>query len=67
MYSIVQSVVVVPQMSNWYRQEGDRIKLKELDLDNMRVMSSVLGQSVALDQYSRYVGYANVPGGDTIA
>ncbi|GMH43741.1 hypothetical protein BSKO_11675 [Bryopsis sp. KO-2023] len=54
----MQSLVILPQMSNWYRQEGDRIIVKVLDTDNMRVISSVLGQSVALDQYSRQIDRA---------
>ncbi|CAD7700232.1 unnamed protein product [Ostreobium quekettii] len=52
------TVVVRPTIQNWYRQEADRLVLKVLDADNMRVISTVLGQSVALDQYSRQVDRA---------
>lgn len=39
------------QAPSWHSPE--HIKLKQLDWNNLRVISAVLGQSVALDFYAR--------------
>jgi hypothetical protein len=39
------------QTPSWHSPE--HIKLKQLDWNNIRVISAVLGQSVALDFYAR--------------
>jgi len=40
-------------MTQWYRQEDNHVVVRVLDTDNIKVISSVLGQSVALDNYSK--------------
>mmetsp|Transcript_11585 Transcript_11585/g.42362 ORF Transcript_11585/g.42362 Transcript_11585/m.42362 type:complete len:471 (-) Transcript_11585:111-1523(-) len=47
--------VVRPSLSAWSALGQDCILLKRLDMNNIRVISSVLGQSVALDHYSTRV------------
>lgn len=45
--------MVRPGLSTWSELNPDHIVLKQLDVNNIRVISSVLGQSVALDNYAR--------------
>lgn len=44
-----------PNMEAWSTHSPEYIRLKRLDWSNMRVIGSVLGQSVALDFYARNV------------
>lgn len=48
-----QSLLIRPKMTQWYRQEDNHVVVRVLDTDNIKVISSVLGQSVALDNYSK--------------
>lgn len=48
-------VLVRPSLSEWSQGGQDRIMLRMLDTDNLRVISSVLGQSIALDHYAKKV------------
>ena len=52
-HGVVHSLLIRPKMSHWSQQEDNHIILKVLDIDNIKVISSVLGQSVALDQYCK--------------
>jgi len=45
------SVVVDARQREWSRLQNDNLRLRCLDLNNIVVISSVLGQSVALDHY----------------
>eukprot|EP00798_Chlamydomonas_sp_ICE-L_P024565 gene24565-10176_t len=47
------SLVLRPGLGPWYVKEPDRVVLRQLDLGNVEVISRVIGQSVALDYYSR--------------
>ena len=49
----VHSLLIRPNMVHWHRQEDNHVVLKVLDVDNIKVISSVLGQSVALDRFSK--------------
>lgn len=45
-------VVVRPEQGPWSKLEPDSIVVQKLDVGNIRVISHVLGQSVALDYYN---------------
>jgi len=47
------AVVVRPSLGTWSELHPDYVVLKTLDTNSIRVISSVLGQSVALDSYAR--------------
>lgn len=49
------AVVLRPTLSGWSEGGQDHIMVKQLDTNNIRVISSILGQSVALDYYARKV------------
>ena len=59
MTSILQltdyAVVEKPSLTTWMKGGLDYIALKSLDTDGIRIISSVLGQSIALDHYIRQV------------
>ena len=59
MTSILQltdyAVVEKPSLITWMKGGLDYIVLKSLDTDGIRIISSVLGQSIALDHYIRQV------------
>jgi hypothetical protein len=46
-------VDVRPALPSWSTLEPDKIVVRALDVGNVRVISHVLGQSVALDHYNR--------------
>jgi hypothetical protein len=48
-------VVEKPSLTTWMKGGLDYIVLKSLDTDGIRIISSVLGQSIALDHYIRQV------------
>lgn len=48
-------VLVRPTLRQWSEGGQDRIMLRMLDTDNIRVISSILGQSIALDHYAKKV------------
>ncbi|THU50059.1 hypothetical protein C4D60_Mb06t16090 [Musa balbisiana] len=56
------AVVVKPNLETWMQGGVDYIALKSLDIDGVRTIGSVLGQSIALDYYIR-----QVDGGQSIA
>eukprot|EP00878_Enallax_costatus_P003261 GHUV01003464.1.p1 GENE.GHUV01003464.1~~GHUV01003464.1.p1 ORF type:complete len:560 (+),score=138.66 GHUV01003464.1:1567-3246(+) len=45
-------LVIDPGLDSWSRLEPDKIVVQTLDAANARVISNVLGQSVALDSYN---------------
>lgn len=45
-------------LSTWMQGGLDYIMLQYLDVDGIRTIGSVLGQSIALDYYGRQVCYA---------
>lgn len=46
----------------WMQGGADFIVLKNLDVDGIRIIGSVLGQSIALDHYIRQVIFrCNIP------
>ena len=49
------AVVEKPFLTTWMKGGLDYIVLKYLDTDGIRIISSVLGQSIALDHYIRQV------------
>ncbi|URE11633.1 hypothetical protein MUK42_24710 [Musa troglodytarum] len=49
------AVVVKPNLETWMQGGVDYIALKSLDIDGVRTVGSVLGQSIALDYYIRQV------------
>ncbi|KAL3681090.1 hypothetical protein R1sor_024046 [Riccia sorocarpa] len=48
-------VLVRPTLPEWSEGGHDRVMLRKLDTDNIRVISSILGQSIALDHYAKKV------------
>ncbi|KAF3777855.1 Sad1-interacting factor 2 [Nymphaea thermarum] len=50
-YAVVQK----PQLETWMQGGLDYIVLKNLDIDGIRIIGSVLGQSIALDYFVRQV------------
>ncbi|BBN14543.1 required for meiotic nuclear division protein 1 [Marchantia polymorpha subsp. ruderalis] len=48
-------VLVRPTLPEWSEGGHDRVMLRKLDIDNIRVISSILGQSIALDHYAKKV------------
>lgn len=46
-------IVVRPNLATWSQAGYDTIFLQKLDLDNIRVVCSILGQSVALEHHLR--------------
>ncbi|CAK9212815.1 unnamed protein product [Sphagnum troendelagicum] len=48
-------VLVRPTLPEWSEGGQDQITLRMLDTDNIRVISSILGQSIALDHYAKRV------------
>eukprot|EP00850_Spirogloea_muscicola_P000305 SM000001S04707 [mRNA] locus=s1:1842391:1845045:+ [translate_table: standard] len=48
-------VVLRPGLAGWSEGGHDHIMLKSLDTNNIRVVSAILGQSVALDHYAKKV------------
>ncbi|KAJ6812150.1 uncharacterized protein M6B38_150100 [Iris pallida] len=49
------AVVEKPLLVTWMQGGADYIVLKNLDMDGIRMIGSVLGQSIALDHYIRQV------------
>ncbi|XP_008778417.1 uncharacterized protein LOC103698205 isoform X3 [Phoenix dactylifera] len=49
------AVVEKPLLDTWMKGGLDYIVLKSLDIDGIRIIGSVLGQSIALDHYIRQV------------
>jgi len=49
------AVVEKPMLMTWMQGGADYIVLKNLDVDGIRIIGSVLGQSIALDHYIRQV------------
>ncbi|GBF93827.1 hypothetical protein Rsub_06826 [Raphidocelis subcapitata] len=49
------TVVVRPGLDDWFALEPDHIVLQMLDLSNVRVIASIMGQSVALEHFDRLV------------
>lgn len=49
-------IVVRPTLATWSQAGYDTIFLQKLDLDNVRVVCSILAQSVALEHHLRKVG-----------
>lgn len=47
-----------PTLSTWMQGGLDYIMLQYLNIDGIRTIGSVLGQSIALDYYVRQVGLA---------
>lgn len=45
-----------PRLSTWMQGGLDYIMLQYLNIDGIRTIGSVLGQSIALDYYVRQVG-----------
>ncbi|XP_020578362.1 uncharacterized protein LOC110023341 [Phalaenopsis equestris] len=45
------AVVEKPQLTSWMHGGADYIALKSLDMDGIRIICNVLGQSIALDHY----------------
>ena len=48
-------VVLRPKLAGWSEGGQDHIMVKQLDMNNIRVISSVLGQSVALEFHAKKV------------
>ncbi|EFJ10093.1 hypothetical protein SELMODRAFT_128756, partial [Selaginella moellendorffii] len=48
-------VVVIPGLDRWSQGGSDKIMVKKLDMDGVRIISLVLGQSIALDHYTRSI------------
>ena len=44
--------MVRPNLKEWSAMEPDKIVVRMLDVGNLRVISSVLSQSVALDYFN---------------
>eukprot|EP00873_Tetraselmis_striata_P038501 jgi/Tetstr1/458765/TSEL_045149.t1 len=49
------AVLVRPDLKSWSELQPDSVVLKRMDTNSIRVISSVLGQSVALDMYASKV------------
>ncbi|KAL0916787.1 hypothetical protein M5K25_014326 [Dendrobium thyrsiflorum] len=49
------AVVEKPQLTSWMHGGADYIALKSLDMDGIRIICNVLGQSIALDHYIEQV------------
>jgi hypothetical protein len=47
------TVAVRDSLGSWCKIEPDVFIVQQLDIGNMRIISQVLGQSVALDHYNR--------------
>ncbi|KAK8953838.1 hypothetical protein KSP39_PZI002380 [Platanthera zijinensis] len=45
------AVVEKPRLTTWMHGGADHIALKSLDMDGIRIICNVLGQSIALDHY----------------
>ncbi|PKA65578.1 hypothetical protein AXF42_Ash005912 [Apostasia shenzhenica] len=45
------AVVEKPQLRTWMQGGADYVSLKSLDMDGIRIIGSVLGQSIALEHY----------------
>ncbi|KAE8788772.1 hypothetical protein D1007_37135 [Hordeum vulgare] len=55
------AVVEKPSLTTWMKGGLDYIVLRSIDTDGIRIISSVLGQSIALDHYIQQVfGDANI-------
>lgn len=48
-----------PTLNTWMQGGLDYIMLQYLNIDGIRTIGSVLGQSIALDYYVRQVGSSN--------
>ncbi|KAH7442772.1 hypothetical protein KP509_02G001100 [Ceratopteris richardii] len=48
-------IIIRPTLEGWCQGGHDKVLLKKLNTDNIRIVSSILGQSVALDHYGRKV------------
>ena len=48
-------IIIRPTLEGWCQGGIDKVLLKKLNTDNIRIVSSILGQSVALDHYGRKV------------
>lgn len=52
------TIAVQPNLSDWSKLENDKVVVQTLDAGNMRVISHVLSQSVALDYFNSRVDAA---------
>lgn len=48
-------IIIRPTLEGWCQGGHDKVLLKKLNTDNIRIVSSILGQSIALDHYGRKV------------
>lgn len=48
-------IIIRPTLEGWCQGGHDKVLLKKLNTDNIRIVGSILGQSVALDHYGRKV------------
>lgn len=49
----VNTVVIRPNMAQWFAKEEDRIIVQSMDVGNVEVIARIIAQSVALDHYHR--------------
>ncbi len=49
-------VAVRESLEEWFALEPDKVVVQQLDMGNVRVISHIIGQSVALDHYNKKVG-----------
>mgnify|MGYP006872766661 CR=1 FL=1 len=50
-------IIIRPTLETWCQGGHDKVLLKKLNTDNIRIVASILGQSVALDHYGRKVSF----------
>lgn len=48
-------IIVRPTLEGWCLGGHDKVLLKKLNTDNIRIVASILGQSIALDHYGKKV------------
>ncbi|KAI5082304.1 hypothetical protein GOP47_0002047 [Adiantum capillus-veneris] len=48
-------IIIRPTLEGWCQGGHDKVLLKKLNTDNIRIVSSILGQSIALDHFGRKV------------
>jgi hypothetical protein len=48
-------IIIRPTLEKWCQGGVDKVLLRKLNTDNIRIVSSILGQSIALDHYGRKV------------
>lgn len=51
------AVVEKPSLETWMQGGPDYIVMKRFDIDGIRIIGSVLGQSIALDHFVRQVSF----------